>query len=133
MPKRKILLVDDEVFFLEAIGPVVNAWGYEAIPVSTSKDALDKLKDTKIDAVVLDYKMPDMDGIELLKKIRSVNKEVPVIMFSAHSSDEALGKAKKLNVVAFIPKLSPYMDPSLNLKSALNMVFKKTKDGKGKS
>lgn len=124
MPK-KILLVDDEPEILEIIKSRINSWGYEVITAPNGKEAMELFGANKVDAVILDYLMPDIDGIGLLKKIRAINDKIPTIIFTAYPKGEAMEDAKKLNVTAFIPKMSPYTNTIENLKTALGMVFKK--------
>ncbi|MEE8360402.1 MAG: response regulator, partial [Candidatus Omnitrophota bacterium] len=81
------------------------------------------LADQRPDVIVLDYIMPDMNGIELLRKIRGVNKDIPVIMFTAKPDTGAIKESTELDITAFVPKLSPYVDTKKSLKSALNMAF----------
>ena len=123
MSRKKILIVDDETDFLEIMRQRVESWGYEVIPTSNGKEAMDVFRDKSPDAIILDYLMPDINGIQLLRKIRAINMKVPVIMFTAKPEFEAIKDTEKLNVLAFIPKLSPYVNTQANLKTALNMAF----------
>ena len=123
MSGKKILIVDDETDFLEIMTQRIESWGYEVIPASNSKEAMDAFRDKKPDVIILDYLMPDIDGVQLLKKIRTIDMGIPVIMFTAKPESEAIEDTEKLNVLAFIPKLSPYVDTQANLKTALNMAF----------
>jgi len=122
--KKRTLLIDDQVDFLEIMGAHLESWGYEVVKASNGLDALKALAEEKPDVIVLDYVMPDIDGVELLKKIRRVNRNIPVIMFTARPDAEAIGEAKKLNISAFVPKLSPYVDTQKSLKSALSMALR---------
>ena len=124
MDKKKVLLVDDESDFLEIMGRRVESWGYEVIRASNGSEALKALSENGPHVMILDYIMPDIDGIELLRKVRGAGNRIPVIMFSAKPQPEAIKDGEKLNIAAFIPKLSPYVDTQSNLKSALNMAFK---------
>jgi len=123
--KKKILIVDDETDFLSIISQRVESWGYETILASNGDEAMDVFMSKAPDVVILDYIMPDINGVELLNKIRSVDAKIPVIMFTAKPDPEAIQNTTKMNVVAFIPKLSPYVDTQANLKAALNIAFKK--------
>jgi len=125
---KKILLVDDELDFLEIMKHRIEYWGYEAITASNGEDAIRAFKDKGPDAIILDYVMPDINGIDLLKKIRGINKKIPVIMFTAKPEFEAIRNSEKLNISAFIPKLSPLVDTQASLKKVLYMVFKKKGD-----
>ncbi|NQT47137.1 MAG: response regulator [Candidatus Omnitrophica bacterium] len=106
----------------------IEYWGYEAITASNGEDAIRAFKDKGPDAIILDYVMPDINGIDLLKKIRGINKKIPVIMFTAKPEFEAIRNSEKLNISAFIPKLSPLVDTQASLKKVLYMVFKKKGD-----
>ena len=68
MEKVKILLVDDETDFLEIMGTVIRGWDYELTAVSSGREALKAVKEGSPDIVILDYVMPDMDGITTLKR-----------------------------------------------------------------
>lgn len=123
--KKRVLLVDDETDFLEIMGQTIESWGYEVIRASNGSEAEKRLSDSSPDIVILDYIMPDIDGVSLLKKMRLTNKEVPVVMFTAKPDTQAIKETTELKITAFVPKLSPYVDTQTNLKSALNMAFKK--------
>lgn len=128
MAKMTILLVDDEPDFLEIMGGRIKNWGYNLIEASGGKEAVDAVKNLKPDAVILDYMMPDMDGVATLKEIRRFNKEVPVIMFTAYPTEKAMKSTKEMGISAFIPKLSTYTNVQASLRSALDMI-EKQKEG----
>jgi len=124
MKKNKILMVDDETDFVEIMTQRIESWGYQVISASNGKEALDLFTDKKPDVIILDYLMPDINGIDLLKKIRSIDRNVPVLMFSAKAETENVRDGMDLDIAAFIPKLSPFADTQANLRTALDMVFK---------
>lgn len=124
MSEIKVLLVDDEQDFLNLMSQRIESWGYEVIPVSSGQEALNALMSQDPKAIILDYMMPEMDGVTTLKKIRKIDRKIPVIMFTAHPDNKAIGVAKKLGVSTFIPKLSTYADIQSVLKSALNIALK---------
>lgn len=119
--KRKILLVDDERGILIFIGGCIEEWGYDLITASSGKEAIDALKNNSPDIIVLDYKMPHMDGIATLKRIRSLNEKIPVIMFTAFPDDNSVKGSEKLGVLAYIPKVTPYAKTEDLLRSAINL------------
>lgn len=106
MDKKKILLVDDEKDLLTVIGLTIESWGYEVIKASSGKEALGVLNDKNPDLVILDYLMPEMDGIATLKEIRKFNTKIPVIMFTAHPEGIPLKGTDNLGISAFVPKAS---------------------------
>ncbi len=125
MDKTKILFVDDEMDFLETMGRVIESWEYEVIPANNASEAMEALSERKPDIIILDYIMPNINGIELLKKIRAVNKKIPVIMFTVKPESKVIDESLRLNISAFIPKLSTFADTQKNLKTSLEMIVKK--------
>lgn len=125
MAKIKILLVDDEPDIRELIGQRIEKWGYDLIKVATGKEAINAVKNKLSDIVILDYAMPDMDGITTLQKIREIDGKIAVIIFTAYPNEDALKWSEKLNVSAFIPKLSVYSDVTSSLKAAIEMAEKR--------
>ncbi|NQT90539.1 MAG: response regulator [Candidatus Omnitrophica bacterium] len=124
---KKILLVDDEQDFLEIMSERIRSWGYEVIEVSSANKVIDTIKKERPGLAILDYMMPDTDGITILKKIRKVDRDLPVIMFTAHTDSEAIEQSEKLGISAFIPKLSAYTDSEVTLRSVIDMESKKLK------
>lgn len=89
MGKKKILAIDDEKNVLDLIEHYMTEDGYEVVQTNKGRRALEIIKEENPDLVILDYRMPETDGIEVLKEIRS-DKEcgrIPVIML-AYVSDE---------------------------------------------
>jgi two-component system, response regulator, stage 0 sporulation protein F len=128
MDKIKVLIVDDEIDYLTLIKEYVEYWGYAVISAQSGEEALAMIKKELPDIVILDYLMPQMDGITVLKEIRKFDQGLEVIMFTAHPDIKNIKHAQELGVSSFIPKLK---DDSLNiqgsLRAALNMAQKKLK------
>lgn len=85
MSKKKILVVDDMAFIRKVLTEIINNDPLLEV-IGTAGDgkiALSQLEALKPDAVVLDIEMPEMNGLETLKAIRAINKDIPVIMFSS--------------------------------------------------
>ena len=104
MAKIKILLVDDDPDFLEVTGEKIAGWGYDVIKTMEGKKAVEAVRNKVSDIVILDYKMPNMDGLVTLQEIRKIDDKIPVIMFTAYPNTGALEFSLKLNVTTFIPK-----------------------------
>jgi DNA-binding response OmpR family regulator len=78
----RILVVDDEPDFVELIREFVARKGYHPIVAHDGREALQKLKEERPHIVLLDIRMPGMDGLEVLKRIREADREVGVIMLT---------------------------------------------------
>lgn len=83
---KKILIVEDEQHQRELYAMELQEEGYEVDQAANGKEAVDKVKVNKYDCVVLDIRMPEMDGIEALGKILSRDKKVPIIIYTAYSN-----------------------------------------------
>ena len=80
-----ILVVDDDEFTCDAIRRLLTRMGYTTACANSGSDALDLLEQVRPSVIVLDWMMPQMDGIEVLKKLRAdpKTKDVPVLIYSA--------------------------------------------------
>ncbi len=83
---KKILIVEDEQHQRELYAMELQEEGYEVDQAANGKEAVDKVKINKYDCVILDIRMPAMDGIEALGKILSRDKKVPIIIYTAYSN-----------------------------------------------
>jgi len=101
-----ILIVDDDPYVLESVSMLLKELGYSIDTCSNASDAIDVFSRKKFDAVLTDIKMPIISGIELLEKIRGINKEIPVIMMTAYAEIDAAVAAIKNGAFDFIIK--PY-------------------------
>ena len=127
MSKIRVLMVDDEVDFLEVMKERLESWNYVVTLALNGKDALEIIKKKGADIVILDYLMPQMDGVATLTLLRKINRDIPVIMFTAHPDSNSIKGAEELNVSTFVPKLSTYSDVQSSLRVALDMAQKKLK------
>ena len=86
MEKMKIMLVDDEERFLKTTKKLIEKKGYGVLTAQSGNEALEKLKLQNVHVVILDVKMPGMDGNETLKAIKSLYPLVEVIMLTGHAT-----------------------------------------------
>ncbi|MDH3357402.1 MAG: response regulator [Desulfobacteraceae bacterium] len=119
--KKTILLVDDEADLREVLDISLSDTGYNVLTAENSTQALDLLNDNDIPVVITDIKMPGIDGIELLRKIKSKNPETEVIMLTGHGDLELAIKSLKHEATDFITK--PINDDALEM--ALVRAFEK--------
>jgi DNA-binding response OmpR family regulator len=82
----KILVVEDEQHQRELYAMELQDEGYEVDQAANGREAVDKVKANRYDLVVLDIRMPEMDGIEALGKILSRDRKIPIIIYTAYSN-----------------------------------------------
>jgi DNA-binding NtrC family response regulator len=102
--KADVLLVDDEEQFLKVLSKRLEGRGMKVDTSTSGEDALDRVKGKEFDAIILDLAMPGMSGIEALKRIRSENPDVQIIMLTGHGSVEKGVEAMKAGAVDFLEK-----------------------------
>ncbi|MBI5572485.1 MAG: response regulator [Desulfomonile tiedjei] len=101
----KVLLVDDEAPFVEALTKRLEKRGLTVLPSFSGPEAMEKLAaDSRIDVVVLDVKMPGMDGVETLKAIKAAHPLVEVIMLTGHATVESAIEGMKLGALDYLMK-----------------------------
>ena len=102
--KANVLVVDDEEQFLKVFSQRLEGHGLKVDTSTTGEDALKKVKSKDFDAIVLDMVMPGMSGMEALKRIRSENPDVQIIILTGHGTVEKGVEAIKAGAVDFIEK-----------------------------
>jgi DNA-binding NtrC family response regulator len=101
----KVLLVDDEEPFVETLAKRLTKRELNVLKAFSAPEALEKLgKDSRIDVVILDVKMPGMDGIEALKQIKADYPLVEVIMLTGHATVETAIEGMKLGALDYLMK-----------------------------
>lgn len=117
----RILVVDDEEFVRESTQQVLQAAGYEVELASSGADAIQMLQQPgrEFDAVLLDYVMPDLNGIETLRKIRQFNQGIVALLGSGYAEPAALKELDELRVSEFIQKPSRVGELTSKLRRAL--------------
>lgn len=114
-----ILLVDNEAEFLEAITYWLETKEHHVQVCYSGPEAIESIKKATPDIVFLDIFMPDMDGMEVLKEIRSFNATLPVIMVTGYPKEEKMNEAIKLGVSGFFPKSGSFEDLGRIIKAAI--------------
>ncbi len=111
--EANILVVDDEAFFREAIGDILDEHGLEYVMAETGEAAIEQAASTQIGVVVLDIRLPGMDGIEVLTRLRELRPTLRVIMLSASTDQELVLEALRLGATDYLAK--PLHDEELVL------------------
>jgi two-component system nitrogen regulation response regulator NtrX len=117
----KILIVDDEKNIRTALTRFFDLHGNNVISAETGLEALEQLRKTSFDSVVLDLKLPDMDGIQVLERIRDIDPYVPVILLTAHGTTPRAVEAIKKGAFDFFEKPADEEKLLITLKNAYQL------------
>lgn len=101
---RKYLVVDDNVAFADNVAEILGDAGAEVRVVPGALEALEALGQTRFDGVVTDMRMPGISGSEFLKRLRSIDPGVPVVLLTAWAQDAQIDEARRLGLLAFLSK-----------------------------
>ena len=109
----RILVVDDERFFREAIREILAGAGFETEEAENGEAGFERAKDPSFAVVLLDIQMPGIDGIEVLRRLRDERPDLRVIVLSAHTDQEHVLDALRLGACDYLAK--PLHDEELVL------------------
>ena len=114
----RILLVDDEKDFVEILSLRLKDAGEKVTPAYSGRECLETLDHKDIDVVILDIKMPGMDGIETLREIKKKFPLVEVIMLTGHGTTETAVEGMKLGAFDYLMKPSDFDDLTAKIENA---------------
>ncbi len=118
MPKPRILLVDDEKRFRTNLEKMLGAQGLAVRAAGSGAEALEELKLSPCDVIVLDIRMPGMDGLATLGEIKRIDPEVEVIVLSGHASMDAAMEINRLGAYDYLIKPCPLEELLLKIEAA---------------
>ena len=104
MEPLRILVVDDESSQRELIGGFLRKQGHEVFLAGSGAEALARVRETRVDLVLSDFRMPGMSGIELLRAVKAVNPEIPFILVTAYGTVEAAVQAMQEGAADYLTK-----------------------------
>ncbi len=116
---KQALIVDDSSSWREILSALLNKFGIETSSVSSGKEAIDILQTQIYDVILMDWNMPDLNGIQSAELIKQINNDIDIIIVSAFKDEKILKDAKKIGVNYFISKP---IDPSV-LNDTLSDIF----------
>jgi DNA-binding NtrC family response regulator len=129
---ERVLLVDDEEEYLEIMSERMRARDIDVTTSTSAREALDMIATESFDAVIMDFMMPEMNGIEALKAIKEKNPEMQIILLTGHATVEKTVEAMKAGAMDLIEKPADLDALSEKIKSAHNqkalIVAKKDQD-----
>lgn len=104
MPMMKLMLVDDEERFLQTTAKLLVKKGYEPLTANSGEMALEEMDSKHVDVVILDVKMPGMDGVETLKQIKTRFPLVEVIMLTGHGTIDSAVEGMRTGAYDYLTK-----------------------------
>jgi FixJ family two-component response regulator len=104
MADRSVLIVDDEIYIRTTLSFALEKLNLSVDTVASGTEALKKLAEKSYGLMLLDLRMPGMDGMEVLKRVPEIRPEVEVVIITAYGSVEAAVEAMKLGAVDFLQK-----------------------------
>ncbi|MFA5941338.1 MAG: response regulator, partial [Sinimarinibacterium sp.] len=115
----RVLVVDDEENMRRVLEIMLARRGYKTLSAANGREAFELIKDQAVDLVISDLRMPEMNGIELLRKLREAGNAVPLVMITAQGSIESAVEAMRLGACDYL--LRPFDVETLDL--AISRVF----------
>ena len=100
----KILVIDDEPGIRDLLDTLLRRKGYDVVLAESGQKGLDLFRRERPDVVVLDLKMPGMDGLTVLQQVRSLNPKQPVIILTGAGTAEVEQQARALGVTEYVEK-----------------------------
>lgn len=120
---ERILIVDDDEDFRFTVSNILRDEGYEVIVANNGMRAFKAIKRYSPNIALLDIKLPDMDGMKILEKIKKVNKDLSVIMITAYGGINEAVKAMKLGAFDYIPKPFDNRELIIRIKKAIQAQY----------
>jgi CheY-like chemotaxis protein len=121
LTQAKILVVDDEADLVSTVQYRLRWYHYEVITAANGKEGLEKATNEKPDLILLDIRMPVMDGYEMLERLKNRPdlKDIPVIMFTAYSDARDIAKAIDFGIVDYVTKPFDFIELMEKITNAL--------------
>jgi CheY-like chemotaxis protein len=116
-----ILVADDDKTIANLIKEIVERRGSTALVAYDGEEAYKIFNNFKVDLLITDLKMPNVDGISLIKMIRQKDRAIPIIIITGYGSDENYEIAQRYGVTSFLSKPCSVLDITRAIESALNL------------
>ena len=106
MKNKSILIVDDDTGITETLEDILKTFNIHTLTANSGSQAIELFKEHNIDLILMDIKMPGMNGVEVLKQIKAIRPEIPVIMMTAYTMHDLV--AESLREGAFLVLNKPF-------------------------
>ena len=124
--KIKLLLVDDEKPFVEVLRKRLIKRNIDVITAFSGIEGIQAVRKVDIDIAVLDLKMGDMDGLEVLKTFKRMYASMDVIILTGHGTEETVQEGMKLGAVAYLSKPCDFEELIATIKTTISNKYVKT-------
>ena len=102
---RRVLVVDDDRNMVKTIRAILDHRGWESIPAYSGEEAVETVRaEPPFGAVLMDVRMPGMNGVEACLQMHDAHPDMPVILMTAYAAQEILAQARRAGVVTIMPK-----------------------------
>jgi DNA-binding NtrC family response regulator len=102
--RRRLLLVDDEPDFLEMLTDALTVRGFDVVAVGSVEAAFAAARNQHFDVAITDFKMPDTDGVEMVKALKALDARLPIIVASGYVSPPQWAALTAIGACAFLQK-----------------------------
>jgi len=100
----KLLLIDDDEWIRDSMRMLFESEGCRLLTLETAEEGLEVIRKDSYDLIIADYRLPGIDGLELLKHVRKLHPQTIRILISAYGNDELISKLTRVDIKYFIKK-----------------------------
>ena len=100
----RIMVVDDHVHLAENIAEILEGEGYQALVAASAEQALETLTTGQVHGLITDYKLPGLNGAQLISELRRRGQGIPAVVMSAYSDDDTVQLARLAGAIAVVGK-----------------------------
>ena len=118
----RILLIDDDEWIRDSLSLYFEGEGCHLLALETAEEGIEALKGQNYDIIMVDYRLPRMDGLEFLKRIQGPSPQTKKVLITAYRSKEVVSKAMKIGIDGFIEK--PFT--TMNIEESLSRLIAKS-------
>lgn len=102
--EMKIFIIDDDEWIRDSLRIFFETEGCQVLALETAEEGISVIKDQTFDIIIVDYRLPGLDGLEFLKRIHNAQADAIKILITAYRNENVVAEAKKLKIQGFIEK-----------------------------